>query len=238
MRLDNFLSQKYNISRNKAQFCIKKWWVKINGLVVTKSSFLLSDTDTVELLNQNDIKYVARSAYKLKWFLQEFNFSVKDFVCIDVWASTWWFSQVLLEEWVKKIYTVDVWTSQLSDLVKNDKRVICFENTDIRNFDKKAVLEDIDLIVVDVSFISLNLIIDKLLELRSLSTKILLLFKPQYEVWKENLTKTWVPINSKVIDKKLKDFNLILEKKWVKITLTTKSVLAWEKGNEEYFILI
>jgi 23S rRNA (cytidine1920-2'-O)/16S rRNA (cytidine1409-2'-O)-methyltransferase len=104
---------------------------------------------------------------------------VKDFICLDVGASTGGFTQVLLQHGAKKIIALDVGTSQLHETLRAESRVISIENTDIRN----VKLEDkFDIIVVDVSFISLRKIIPTLIELKSENTELILLFKPQFEV--------------------------------------------------------
>lgn len=237
MRLDLYISGKLWVSRNRAQFFIDQKKISVNWKIITKSSFLLWEDDKVEE-NIFDINYVSRSALKLKWFLEENNINVDNFVCIDIWASTWWFTQILLEKNAKKVYSIDVWTSQLHETLKGNSKIVSIENTDIRKFDKNIIKEEINLIVCDVSFISLNLIIDSILELMSKQTKAILLFKPQFEVWSENLTKMWVPKNEKIIEEKLSNFLLQLQKKWVKISLIKDSILKWENWNKEVFILI
>ncbi len=237
MRLDLFLSQKLWVSRNRAQFFISQGKVSINKKVITKSSFLLWKDDIVEE-NIEEINYVSRSALKLKWFLEENNLEVNDFICVDVWASTWWFTQILIERWVKRVYAIDVWTAQLHEKLKNNEKIVSIENTDIRKFDKNLIKEEINLVVCDVSFISLSLIIDAILDLMNNQTLALLLFKPQFEVWNENLTKLWVPKDIKISQEKMSNFLLLLQKKWVEILLIKNSILKWENWNKEIFILI
>lgn len=233
MRLDLYVSEKFNVSRNKAQFSIQESKIKVNWKIITKSSFDVLEKDIIEIIDDLEIKYVARSALKLKWFIQENNLIINNFVCLDIWSSTWWFSQILLENNVSKIYAVDVWTSQLHEKIKSDKRVISIENTDIRNFIKNDIY---DLIVCDVSFISLSLLIESIYNLAQEKTKILLLFKPQYEVGNQNLTKWWVPKDEKISINRLNKFLEDLRKSNFKINLVKKSILLWESWNQEYFI--
>lgn len=237
MRLDQYISQKLWVSRNRAQFFIEQEKIKVNSKIITKLSYLVKETDKVEE-NINEINYVSRSALKLKWFLEENNLQVSGMNCLDIWASTWWFTQVLIEKWVKKVYAVDVWTSQLHDSLKWNDKIISIENTDIRKIDKNLLKEELDLIVCDVSFISLNLLIDSILNLMNNKTLVLLLFKPQFEVGSENLTKLWLPKNEEIIKAKFDNFCLLLEKKSVKIQLIKESSLTWENGNKEIFIFI
>lgn len=237
MRLDLYISQKLWVSRNRAQFFIEQWKIDVNWKNIKKVSYNVEDKDIVKE-NIEDINYVARSALKIKWFLEDEKIEVNNFICLDIWSSTWWFTQVLLEKWVKKVYSLDVWTSQLHEKLKNNPKIISIENTDIRDFKREFVKEKLDLIVCDVSFISLNLIIDSVIWLMDCKTLALLLFKPQFEVWNENLTKHWLPKSDKIIDEKKFNFCLLLQKKWVKILLIRDSNLIWEKWNKETFIFI
>lgn len=237
MRLDVWLADNYKISRNKAQFAIDAEKVKVNGLLVKKSWYKVEATDSVELISQEEIHYVARSAFKLKWLLEEINWDLKNKICLDIWASTGWFTQVLLENEVAKVCAVDVGTLQLHEKIRQDMRVESFENTDIRDFAQKNETYHFDFIFCDVSFISLELILESVLQLKKAHTKVALLYKPQYEVGKNNLTKLGVPKNQQCIDKQLEHFCLILKEKWVKLDKVVLSSLTWENGNKEYFVI-
>lgn len=237
MRLDVYIWQKLWVSRNRAQFFIQQEKIKINEKIITKFSYLVKETDIITE-NIDDINYVSRSALKLKWFLENENKDISNFICLDIGSSTWWFTQVLLEKNVNKIYSVDVWSCQLHEKLRNNPKIVSIENTDIRTFHPENIKESLDLIVCDVSFISLHLIINSIILLMNNHTQTLLLFKPQFEVWSENITKMWVPKTEKIIQEKLSYFCLILRKKWVKILLVKKSTLTWENWNKEIFICI
>lgn len=235
MRLDQYITEKLEISRNKAQAIIKAWNVFINWEKIIKTWFEVKQNMEIAINEFEQTKYVARSAIKLKWFLEEIDLKIKDFVCLDIWSSTGWFCQILLENDVKTIYAIDVWTSQLHDIVRNNKKIIVKENTDIRNLEK---LENIDLITCDVSFISLEMILQSIINQMNNSTISLLLFKPQFEVWKQFINKKWVVIDKKISDKKLNDFLQICRDNWLQIIKVSKSKLEWENGNKEIFIMI
>lgn len=235
MRLDQYITEKLEISRNKAQAIIKAWNIFINWEKIIKTWFEVKQNMEIAINEFEQTKYVARSAMKLKWFLEEIDLKIKDFVCLDIWSSTGWFCQILLENDVKTIYAIDVWTSQLHDIVRNNKKVIVKENTDIRNLEK---LENIDLITCDVSFISLEMILQNIINQMNNSTISLLLFKPQFEVWKQFINKKWVVIDEKISDKKLNDFLQICRDNWLQIIKVSKSKLEWENGNKEIFIMI
>lgn len=237
MRLDLYISQKLWVSRNRAQFFIKQEKIVINGKIISKVAYEVTQEDNI-ISNIEEINYVSRSALKLKGFLEQQNIDVQNAVCVDVWASTWGFTQILIEKGAKKIYAIDVGTSQLHETLQGNNKIVSIENTDIRKFDKNNIQDEIDYIVCDVSFISLSLIIDSLLELMNSRTKTILLFKPQFEVGSEYLNKLGVPKNNEIIQTKLQNFFLILEKKSVKVNLVCESSLFWENWNREIFIFI
>lgn len=234
MRLDQFISKKYWVTRNRAQFFIKMWKVKLENKLINKSSFFISEdfSDSLEI-DFSDINYVSRSALKLKWFFSSISLDISWFYCLDVGASTWGFTQILLEKWAEKLISLDVWNSQLHDILLSDSRVQSIENTDIRDFKTDT---NLDLIVVDVSFISLRKIVLDLKRLMSKNTYLIMLFKPQFEVWVNNMKKNWLVKNEKIAQSFLKDFELFLWTIWLNVLKVSKSELDWEKGNSEYFI--
>ncbi|MDN5125840.1 TlyA family RNA methyltransferase [Aliarcobacter butzleri] len=177
MRLDMYLTTNFNIqSRNKATELIKSNKVKCDGEIITKPSFNVLDFHKIELLE--DDFYVSRAAYKLKFFLQELkNFDLKDKNALDIGSSTGGFTQILLENEIKKVTCVDVGTNQLHERIKYNDKINFFENTDIRNFESNEIF---DIVTCDVSFISILNIIDAINTLAS--KDIIILFKPQFEV--------------------------------------------------------
>ena len=172
-----YLTTNFNIqSRNKATELIKSNKVKCDGEIITKPSFNVLDFHKIELLE--DDFYVSRAAYKLKFFLQELkNFDLKDKNALDIGSSTGGFTQILLENEIKKVTCVDVGTNQLHQRIKYNDKINFFENTDIRNFESDEIF---DIVTCDVSFISILNIIDAINTLAS--KDIIILFKPQFEV--------------------------------------------------------
>lgn len=172
-----YLTTNFNIqSRNKATELIKSNKVKCDGEIITKPSFNVLDFHKIELLE--DDFYVSRAAYKLKFFLQELkNFDLKDKNALDIGSSTGGFTQILLENEIKKVTCVDVGTNQLHERIKYNDKINFFENTDIRNFESDEIF---DIVTCDVSFISILNIIDAINTLAS--KNIIILFKPQFEV--------------------------------------------------------
>lgn len=176
MRLDIYLTINNNIqSRNKAQELIKSKKIKVNNKLILKPSYKVEENDNIEVLE--DEFYVSRAAYKLKYFLDDLELSIKNKEALDIGSSTGGFTQVLLNEEVKSVTCVDVGTMQLHESLKDNKKITFFENQDIRTFKSK---KKFDLITCDVSFISVLNIIDAINNLAK--EDIIILFKPQFEV--------------------------------------------------------
>lgn len=176
MRLDQYLVlKKIYPTRAKAVSAIKSGLVSVNGTVIEKPSTNVSDED---LILGGKLPYVAgRGSLKLSRALEAFNVNPDGYVCLDIGASTGGFTEVLLNNGAKRVIAVDVGSEQLIEDLKNDGRVISLEKTDIRSL---KPIEKVDLIVIDVSFISLTNIIELLPQWGA--DKIIALIKPQFEV--------------------------------------------------------
>ena len=214
MRLDDKVKELFNISKTKAQKYIREGIVKIDDKIITKPGYILKDLKDEEKYNieiieeKNKYIYVSQGALKLKKAVKEFNLEeiLKDNICIDIGSSTGGFTEILLENDVKKVYSIDVGTSQLDEKLKRNNKVISIENTDFRNIqidkDNKFQNDNIDTIVGDLSFISLKKIIDKIVEI--LPKNMILLIKPQFEVG-EDIARKY----NGVIDDKKKHIEII-----------------------------
>ena len=120
MRLDQYLSENFGFTKNKSQQIISNWLVKISWEIISKKSFQVFWKEKIEILEDKRISYVSRSAEKLEKFLIWKNIEISWKICLDIWASTWWFSQILLENWAEKIFAVDVWKNQLHEKIRNN----------------------------------------------------------------------------------------------------------------------
>ncbi|MDD3144693.1 MAG: TlyA family RNA methyltransferase [Candidatus Gracilibacteria bacterium] len=237
MRLDQYITEKLQITRNKSQAIIKAGNVFINGEKIIKTGFEIKESMEVIINELDETKYVARSAVKLKGFLENVeNFKIENFICLDIGSSTGGFCQILLEKNVKKIYAVDVGTSQLHSILRDNSKIISIENTDIRELPK--IEGNLDLITCDVSFISLEMILDSIIFQMNKNTISILLFKPQFEVGKKFINKKGVVIDEKISEKKLNDFLQICRDKGLQILKVEKSKLEGENGNKEVFVMI
>ena len=216
MRLDDKVKELFNISKTKAQKYIREGIVKVDDKIITKPGYILKDEEknnkkeyNIEIIEEkNRYIYVSQGALKLKKAVEEFNLQeiLKGNICIDIGSSTGGFTEILLENGVKKVYSIDVGTSQLDEKLKKNNKVISIENTDFRNIqidkENKFQNDNIDTIVGDLSFISLKKIIEKIVEISP--KNIILLIKPQFEVG-ENIARKY----NGVIDDKKKHIEII-----------------------------
>ena len=229
MRLDKKLVilQLYP-TRAKAVAAIKSGLVLVNGASATKPSQDVSDSDNIVA---GDLPYSAgRGSLKLAAALDAFDVNPSGLVCLDVGASTGGFTEVLLNRGASCVIAVDVGSNQLISGIKNDSRVLSFEQTDIRNM---RPLRPVDLIVVDVSFISLRNIIDALIAWRA--PRIITLIKPQFEV-PRNIAARANGVIKNESDRKNAIDNVVneFEKNGYKQSGIIESPIHGGSGNTEY----
>lgn len=231
MRLDKYITEKFDIqSRNKASELIKAGKVLVNNKLIKKTSYDIVGDEQITLNEEEFL--VSRSAYKLKYFLEDNNIKVKDKIAIDIGSSTGGFTQILLNNNTKQVTCVDVGTNQLHSSIKNDPRIIIAENTDIRKFNSFTKYE---LITCDVSFISILNILD---DINRLSSKeIIILYKPQFEVGKDvKRDNNGVVLDTKAMKVERENFLQETEKLNWKLQIANESKLAGKSGNiEELF---
>ena len=181
MRLDLYLFQNGFVkSRQKAKTLIEDGNVKVNGTVVQKPSFDILEDVKIEVFD--DCPYVSRGGLKLDGILNATGADVSDKVCIDIGASTGGFTHCLLLHGARRVYAVDSGTNQLADELKNDERVVSIENFNARSLTLDVIGETVDIITIDVSFISQNLILPCIFPLLKENGVFYSLIKPQFEV--------------------------------------------------------
>ncbi len=231
MRLDKVLVEKKLVtSRNKAAELIKSGKVKVNGKQILKPSYNINNLDCqIELLEEK--LYVSRAAYKLKAFLENKNIEIENLVCLDIGSSTGGFTQILLEYNAKEVYAVDVGSNQLHPLLKKNPKVKSFENTDIRKF---KIDKMFDLVICDVSFVGVAHILKDMDRLAK--NKIILLFKPQFEVGKDaKRDKKGVVQDKKAIKEAHEKLEREIKKLNWKIVIKEESKIKGKEGNVETF---
>lgn len=190
-RIDKILvEQGFAESRTKAQALVMAGVVLVNEKRIEKPSQEFLPTETIRLKGKTDeIKYVGRGGLKLEKALQEFHIHPSEYVCLDVGASTGGFTDCLLQHGAKKVVAVDVGTNQLVWKLRNDARVEARENVNARYLKPEDFDEKFDLIVMDVSFISVTKILSALKGLLNDKGKIIILIKPQFEVGRGEVGK-------------------------------------------------
>ncbi|MBA3456955.1 MAG: TlyA family RNA methyltransferase [Deltaproteobacteria bacterium] len=190
-RLDKVLVDRgLVVSRERARSLVMTGGVLVRGQPETKPGTLVDPTVEITLREQ-DHPYVSRGALKLVKGLDAFAIDPKGMTALDIGASTGGFTHVLLERGAAKVYAIDVGYGQLAWSIRQDPRVVVLERENVRNMDLALVPDPCDLAVIDVSFISLTLVLPRIAELLRppLGKPLLALVKPQFEVGRELVGK-------------------------------------------------
>lgn len=232
-RLDHALAATGLVnSRSQAESYIRLGKVTVNKKVVTKAGALVSVTDTVEL--KIDQQYVSRAGLKLASVADLFKLDFSGRTVLDVGSSTGGFTDYALHHGAAKVIAVDVGTEQLHPSLRGDERIELHEKTDIRDFRTE---DSIDIVVADVSFISLREILPSVSKLCTSKTQLAIMVKPQFEAGQSNLKHKGVIKNDKMRRDILKDFEDWVKNSFVIIDKADSDV-AGSKGNRERFYLL
>ena len=218
-------------SRSQAENYVKLGDVYVNKKVVQKAGTPVSDTDVIELKSAG--QYVSRAGLKLASVAEKLHVDFRDMVVLDVGSSTGGFTDYALQHGAKKVFAVDVGTDQLHPSLRSDPRIELHEKTDIRDF---VPSEPIDIVVVDVSFISLRDILPHVTRIVPASAQIVAMLKPQFEAGRGQTNKGVIK-NNAVRRRILADFELWAERYFV-IADKRDSEVAGQKGNVERFYLL
>lgn len=220
-------------SRTQARAAIEAGLVTADGVPVTKAAQTIA-ADAV-IAAEPAHPYVSRGGMKLAAALAHFKLDPKGKICLDVGASTGGFTDVLLREGARRIFAVDVGTGQLHPSLRDRKEVVLLERTDIRKLDRVAVPESPNFIVVDVSFISLKLILPSVTEIAAPNAVLVALIKPQFEVGKKLLRKGIVrdPAAHRAVCEDLAAFAATLG--WNVLGVIESPILGGD-GNREFLL--
>lgn len=233
-RLDVLLVERgIASSRENAKHMIAEGNVKVNGTVAKKPSKTFA-TD-VDIYAKTE-KYVGRGAYKLEKAINLFNIDVSNKMFMDCGASTGGFTDCLLTYGAKHVWAVDVGSLQLADKLKNDCRVTSIENTNIRYIEQLDWMKSVDGVVIDVSFISLTLILKRLFEVLPNNAFYVALIKPQFEAGRDALNKHGIVKNVKDHVAVLKKITNFVSENGYIINGLTVSPIKGGDGNSEYLI--
>ncbi len=231
------VDKKITDSRSKAQAMIMAGQVSINGKKVLKSGELYEANADVVKENIHP-QWVSRGAFKLLYALENFNIDIIDSICLDLGASTGGFTEVLLSKNAKKIYAVDVGTNQLHEKLKYHNKIINISKTNARYLSNNIICDAINIIVCDVSFISMKKVIAPCLQFLEKENGIVIgLIKPQFEASKNEIQKGGVILDSEIHTRICEDF-----RKWfsfkckMKVQGIIPSPIKGPKGNVEFLI--
>jgi 23S rRNA (cytidine1920-2'-O)/16S rRNA (cytidine1409-2'-O)-methyltransferase len=235
VRLDQKLVQLGLIpTRSQAESYIKLGKVKVGGQVVTKPGHPVNEQDQIELMAKE--QYVSRAALKLASVAKSLNLDFKNKVILDVGSSTGGFTDFALRSGARKVIAVELGTDQMHPSLRNDPRIELHEQTNI--LDVKMLSEVPDLVVIDVSFVSLRNILPTVNTIVSKpSVQIVAMVKPQFEAAQSSQKHKGVIKNDKVRRKILKDFETWAHNLFV-IIAKADSEVAGSKGNLERFYLL
>lgn len=205
MRLDIFISSEMRFcSREKARYYIKNGDVSVNGSVIEKPSYDVSEKDDVEI--RDSIGFVGKGGLKLKKAIESFRLNFFDKTVLDVGASTGGFTDCALQNGAKKVYAVDVGHGQLDPKLASNDRVVNFEGRNILDISPENI-DKTDIVVSDVSFVSIKKILFHISNFIDEYGQIICLVKPQFEVGKKRLKngvvsdeKTHVEVVSDILD--------------------------------------
>ena len=229
-RADKILTDRGLVAtRSQAKSLIEKGDVTVNGEVIKKAGEMIGPDDEIVI---NSPLFVGRGAFKLERALSEFHVKPEGKICLDVGASTGGFTEVLLMNGAVKVYAIDVGHGQLAPKLVEDSRVVNMEGTNIREVG--ALPELADLAVMDLSFISITKVLDKVYSLLKPEGELIVLIKPQFEAGVERLPKDGVVKDIKVREQILSEVvHFAVEKSWVH-ERTIPSPIEGKTGNVEY----
>ncbi len=234
LRLDQLLvARGLFASREKAQRAVMAGDVRIGTRTAAKPSQLLEPDAAVAVRPTR--KYVGRGALKLESAFDRFKIDVNEKIALDIGASTGGFTDCLLQRGAAKVYAVDVGRGQLDWKLRNDPRVIVLEKLNARFLSREQIPELVDLCVIDVSFISLTLILPNAFELITPSGVIFALIKPQFELQRADVGRGGV-VRDPVLQQKAQDkiVTFVISLGHV-VTGIVPSAIKGADGNQEFF---
>ncbi len=234
MRADKALLElKLAKSRTHASDLIDEGVVFYKNQKVKKAS---QDVELHDLIVQKEIIYVSRGAYKLKSAIEIFHIDPKEKIVADVGASTGGFTDLCLRSGCTKVYAIDVGHNQLAESLVNDSRVINLEGVNIKN--GLELPEKVDLVVSDLSFISLKLVLKPMMNLLKENAQAIVLIKPQFEVGPGGLSKNGIVKDQVLVGETILGLFDWAQTQNIPVNDLSKSEIAGKDGNQEYFFLL
>ena len=238
-RLDVLLvKQGLAESREKAKAVIMAGEVFVQGQREDKAGAMFDESKVTITVKGSSLRYVSRGGLKLEKAMACFPITLEDDICMDIGSSTGGFTDCMLQNGAKKVYSVDVGHGQLAWKLRQDERVVCMEKTNFRYLTRDQIADDLDFASVDVSFISLTKILLPAWRLLKCGGQMVCLIKPQFEAGREKVGKKGVvrdPAVHREVIAKVMDFAALLH---FSVLGLTWSPIKGPEGNIEYLIFI
>ena len=236
-RIDQALVERgFFESRERAQRAIMAGEVRVGDRVFAKPAEKIDIDEKISVSEAP--KFVGRGALKLSGALDHFGIDVAGKIALDIGASTGGFTDCLLQRGAAKVFAVDVGHGQLAWKIRNDPRVIVIEKVNARFLSREHVPEDVDLCVIDVSFISLTLILPRAFELITKKGMILALIKPQFELERKDVGRGGIVREPELHEKAQRKIVKFVEAANYDVVGLVPSAITGTDGNQEFFICI
>jgi 23S rRNA (cytidine1920-2'-O)/16S rRNA (cytidine1409-2'-O)-methyltransferase len=237
-RLDLVLIDRNLVSsRQRARALIMAGKVFVDNQRIEKPGVGIVPDAVIEIKGE-DLAFVSRGGLKLQAALDSLLFSVDGLVCLDVGASTGGFTDCLLQRGARHVFAVDVGYGQLAWSLRQDARVTLIERTNIRYMPKDKLGRLVDLVTIDVSFISLRIVVPAVLPFIKPDGRILALIKPQFEAGKGKVAKGGVVKDAHVRAEIIKDLTVFFHQLGLDCGPVIPSPILGPKGNQEYIVLL
>ena len=237
-RIDKLLVQNgFFDTRERAKVELMAGNVFVNGQRIDKAGMLVKDDSKIEVRGQQ-LKYVGRGGLKLEKAIDYFNIELNNFICMDIGASTGGFTDCMLQNNAKKVFSVDVGVGQLDYKLQKDERVIDLSKTDARNLNFDLITEKIDFFTMDVAFISTKKIIPNILQFLNVNSKGVILVKPQFETSPQKVEKGGIVRKYETHIEVLEDILFSYRNQGLNILGVIYSPIQGRKGNIEYLVYV
>lgn len=222
-------------TRSQARYFIREGKVEVNGQIAIRAGYKVRESDTIRL--QEECRYVSRGGFKLETALRAFEVDVRGLVALDVGTSTGGFTDCLRQRGASRVYAVDVDSGQLAPKLRQDSQVHVVEGTDIRHL--KSLPEMVDLVVIDVSFLSLRLVLPAVVRFLKPETGcIIALIKPQFESGPKQTSRRGIMQAESARRQVVADIlQWLVEQAW-SVSGLIRSPIQGGEGNIEYLVCI
>ncbi len=238
IRLDKLLVERgVAPTREKARALILARAIKVNEDYPDKAGALVAADVQVKVIGEEN-PYVSRGGLKLRGALNEFRLDVRNLTVMDVGASTGGFTDCLLQAGARKVYALDVGYGQLAWKLRRDERVVVIERMNVRHYDGHHLQEPPELATIDISFISLKIVLPQVVKLIAETGGILALIKPQFEAGKKEVGKNGLVKDPAVHERIINEIADFSRKLQLDVEGICASGLLGPAGNKEFFILL